>query len=377
MLAIGLGTVPFHIVWCHPQISSGPDEERELLITAGAELAAAGANHKALSMFGLEWLQRNAWRGSLSRLPELGLPTFTCPSAEELQSNDHLISSLLVNEPSMPQRRLLLCFDRTYVQATTQLLTTTKGCVLAGGVHRCAGFSLETQSQQAVRRESQEEPLTLSRQRDKATEVESCLVLDVTRLHSTSYETAAWPCVPSATKHEKFEELASNPRLQRGQWETLHRIGFVLQNSPSIRFVMSDRHGSHGWLASIMLGRSVPLSDELASLVPFFSSLRFRELPKVKFQVPYRICIYGEDAVHFVPGSAHAQKALAEQLRTCLRTPMFGLLWSDLSGGLDLGLNPASYCGTDGMSDAQAALLCLALICWEGRQNSEFIILTY
>ena len=313
-------------------------------------------------MLGLEWVTRNEWRGSLAKLTELGLPTFTCPSTEEMLQNDHLISSLLNNEPSNPQRRLMLCFDKTYIQATTQLLTTTKGHVLAGGVYRCAGFSLPDESQIPVKKKD-EQPATLSRKRDKASEVCSCLVWDPSRLHSRFFETAAWPCVPAATLHDEFEKNATNPRLQRGQFEMLNLIGQMLEQSPSIKFVMSDRHGSHGWLCSLLLGRPIPLSEELRSLVPFFSSLRYSDLPKCKWPIPYRICYHGKDdsSIHYVPGPAHAQKAFAEQLRTCLRTPSFGLLWSDIAGALDLGLLPAAFCGLDTMSDAQSALLCLWL----------------
>lgn len=313
-------------------------------------------------MLGLEWITRNEWRGSLAKLTELGLPTFTCPTTEEMQENDHLISSLLNNEPSNPQRRLMLCFDKTYIQATTQLLTTTKGHVLAGGVYRCAGFSLPDESQIPVKKKD-DQPATLSRKRDKASEVCSCLVWEPSRLHSPFFETAAWPCVPAATLHDEFEKNATNPRLQRGQFEMLNLIGQILEQSPSIKFIMSDRHGSHGWLCSLLLGRQIPLSEDLRSLVPFFSSLRYSDLPKCKWPIPYRICYHGKDdsSIHYVPGPAHAQKAFAEQLRTCLRTPSFGLLWSDIAGALDLGLMPAAFCGLDTMSDAQSALLCLWL----------------
>ena len=289
----------------------------------------------------------------------MGMPTFTCPTPEELSGNDHLISSMLINAPSNPQRRLMLCFDKTYVQATTQLLQTSKGHVMAGGAYRCPGFSLEDESQILVKRPDGE-PVTVSRRRQKATEVCSCLVWDPTRPHSTQWEMAAWPCMSSASRHEKFEELATNAKLQRGQFEVLHLIGQVLANAPSIRFIMSDRHGSHGWLASIILGRTIPLCDVLFETLPFFRKLRWIDLPTCKFAIPYRICMVDQQSsVHFIPGPAHAQKAFAEQLRTCLHTPTFGMLWSDFGGALDLGLSPASYCGLDSMSDAQGALMLL------------------
>lgn len=290
-----------------------------------------------------------------------GLPVFTCPTPEDLQENDHAISCLLPNEASKPQRRLLLAFDRTYVQATTQLLQTTKGHVMAGGVYRCPGFAQPDESQILVKRQNEPAagPVTITRTREKASEVCSCLIWDVSRPHSTFYETAAWPCVPAANQHEDFEKLATNPKVQRGQFEVMNLIGQVLANSPSIRFVMSDRHGSHGWLASTLLGRRIDLCDELFEKLPFFNKLRWVQLPECKWPIPYRVTMINGCSIHFVPGPAHSQKAFAEQLRTCLHTPCFDLLWSDFAASLDLGLAPAAFCGMDTMSDAQGALLCL------------------
>jgi len=62
------------------------------------------------------------------------------------------------------------------------------------------------------------------------------------------------------------------------------------------------------------------------------------------------------------PGVAHIAKNVAEQCRSVLHTIMFGKLACDSSGALELGLFPASYCGADSMSDAQAALLLLGTI---------------
>ena len=124
---------------------SGTDEERQLLVTAGAELAACGGNMQALSAFGLEWITKTEWLGSLARLPDLGLPIFTAPDANEMQETDHMISSLLPKGRS-PHRRLVMAFDRTYLSACTQLCQTSRGHVLVGGRHVPPGFISEDES---------------------------------------------------------------------------------------------------------------------------------------------------------------------------------------------------------------------------------------
>ena len=98
-------------------------------------------------------------------------------------------------------------------------------------------------------------------------------------------------------------------------------------------------------------------------LVPFFKTLRFEDLPECRFVIKYRIALQGSSPVHFVPGPAHAQKNWTEQLRSPLSTPTFGLLWSDWSGALELGLYPVAFQGTDTMSDRQAGLWFLGLTC--------------
>ena len=103
--------------WSSSGLCSGDEDERQLLIMAGGEMAAAGANHAALEYFGLQWMHRNSWRGSLARAAELGLPVSTAPSSDQLTANDHTISALLGRAPGMKQRRLCLAFDRTCVSS--------------------------------------------------------------------------------------------------------------------------------------------------------------------------------------------------------------------------------------------------------------------
>ena len=203
---------------------------------------------------------------------------------------------------------------------------------------------------------------------------------------SPIYEAAAYPCLPNAEKHKAFEEKATCAKLQRGQWETLHRIGAVLKAMPCVKYILADRHGSHGWAGSLLLGRPVNLSAELSAEVPFFFDLAYEILPRCVFPIPYRISMLDGSSVHFFPGPAHAQKAFAEQMRTCLAKPCFGLLPADFAGCLDLGLFATSYIGTDTMSDKQAALLLLGFLLlpgktiedmyWLNMVDSIFIILS-
>ena len=339
-------------------VKPGSEEEREILLTTGAELAAAGCNDRALEAFGMKWLVKNDWKGSLAIVTSLGLPKFTAPSEEEMAESDHLVSSLFPRKPETAQRRLALAFDRTYLQSCSQLCLTPRGHCLVGGPHRPPGF-IDPDESQKVMKDNNGVVIEqiVSRSREKASEVESCCVWDPSRSHSSIYEVAAFPVMPAAERHALFEEHSTNPRLQRGQWATLQRLGQVLKACPSVKYIIADRHGSHNFLGSILLGRAVPLADELWDVLPFFNSLRFESLPKVAFNIPYRICFMKQESVHFFPGPAHGQKSFAEQMRSCLGTPHFGCLAADFAAALDLSLFTAAYVGKDAMSDRQAALL--------------------
>ena len=107
------------------------------------------------------------------------------------------------------------------------------------------------------------------------------------------------------------------------------------------------------------LGSSHPevqLNDELKALVPWFSTLKFQDLPTCCFGIPVRLALQGEEPVFFWPGVAHSQKNYVSQLRSCLGTAHFGDYFSDESASLELGLFPCSYLGTDTMSDKQSAM---------------------
>ena len=325
---------------------------------AGAELSSHGANNKALSFFGLEWITKKDWAGSLAGLESMGLPCFTAPSPSEVADNDHVISSLMKRDATCPARRLVLCFDRTYIHQTSQLLHTSKGHIFAGGPHRCEGFEKEDLSQIILKsNDGTIHEVTLVRDRDRANEMEALVMWDPTRTTSGYWEIAAYPVTAAADRHELLEKLCTNPRGLRGQFETMARLGMVLQNAPSIKFIIADRHGSHAMLCSCLLGKPVALPKELMDALPFYGSLKFMELPELKWPLPFRICLKDDVSIHFLPGVAHSQKNFGEQLRSVLSTPHFGLVWSDFSGCLDLGLVPTSFMGTDEMSDRQAALL--------------------
>ena len=211
---------------------------------------------------------------------------------------------------------------------------------------------------------------------------------DPCRGDSGFFEIAAYPVTSGAAKQTTFEEKSKNPRGQRGQWETLHRVGLVLQHAKAVKFLLADRHGSHSMLAKWIFGRPVDLSRELREMVPwlvhicliqilfvyflfvcdiclfnskvpFFKELTFRDLPMVRFPIRHRICLAAGQSFHFFPGPAHCQKNFTEQLRTPLGTAHYGTLWVDLSGALELGLFPVAFLGTDTMSDRQSALVSL------------------
>eukprot|EP00435_Cladocopium_sp_Y103_P008560 s487_g2.t1 len=339
----------------------GEESERQLLIQAGAELSANGANHQALEYFGLQWIHRNEWQGSLAKIESLGLPVHTAPDHDRMLQNDHVISCLFGRADDCPQRRLVLCFDRTYITACSQLATTMKRHVMLGGAHRPQKFELPDESQAVLRSPSGEvTKVVLKKNRTLANDMEACIVWDCTRKGSPTFDLASFPCCSSACRDTRFEEAAADLR-KRGNWEVLCRIGEVLNASPSIKHVIADAHGSHQYLGRWMLGLDVALSDELKSHVPFFGELTFQDLPMCCFPIGARVALYKGESVHWWPGPAHMQKNFVSQMRSVLGTIHYGNRWCDHSASLELGLFPTSYIGTDTMSDKQAALWLLGI----------------
>ena len=373
--------------------------EKQLLLEAGAELAAAGSYSSSLAFFGLKWIQRRQFASGLAAVPSWNLPDFMSPNEETLDVNDHLISTvssmlwkLFLFEFDSPlstecridsratkgvavtllafacqvfkhdgpcSRRLLLAFDRTYINRALQLCTTPKGQIMAGCAHRPARFELADDSQIVLSAEKGEEQFDL-KQKARANEMESCLVWDATRPHSVALEIAAYPVLTAASLDRRFEQLAPDPTHQRGKWETLNRLGTVLAKASSVRYIVCDGHGSHEWLHRFLLGQEVAISEEVLQLLPFWRELEKVDLPPTSFPIGYRLVKYEGVSLHYFGGVAHIQKNFVEQLRSSLRTPTFGKKMHDASAALDLGLFPQSYIGSDAMSDFQAALWLLA-----------------
>lgn len=125
---------------------SGEEHERNLLLEAGAELSAWGANPRCLAFFGIKYMQQEQFYGTLEHIGKWGLPTFLSPDSATLKQNSHVLSTIYTRGEDVPHRRLVLAYDRTYLIATTQLVRTHVGSVLAGGAHRPPGWELPDES---------------------------------------------------------------------------------------------------------------------------------------------------------------------------------------------------------------------------------------
>ena len=165
----------------------------------------------------------------------------------------------------------------------------------------------------------------------------------------------------AASKHPVFEETQTNPSHQRGKWETLARLGTVLESMSTVRFIICDGAGSHEWAHRLLLGQCIPVTSDLLECIPFWKRLSYEELPCPKFPLGYRVCRVDKEALTYMPGIAHIAKNSVDQLRSSLRTIRFGRLHADMSQGLCLGMSPAAFIGSDSMSDHQAALWLLGI----------------
>lgn len=287
---------------------------------------------------------------------EWGLPLHTSPSPSELGDNDHIVSCFFPRSEGCPKRRLSCCFDRTYLSSAVQLCHTSRGHTLCGGAHRPPHFIQEDQSQIVIRREKGQEQFRTS-DLIRANEMESIVCWDTSRQHSNCFEVSAMPVTSAAARMKEFEASLTNPKNKRGQFETCHRIGMILQHCESIRFLICDSHGSHEWVKKLMLGMNISLPESLQSQIPFFKDLVYHDLPKCNIVLGYRSASYKGEAVFWMPGPQHLAKNLCEQLRSHLRTVHFGSRAAVFSGCLELGMAPAAYLGHDTMSDWQAALM--------------------
>lgn len=129
--ASGFGSMNQPDAW---KAASGTERERQLLLEAGAELACAGANSQSLQFFHLKWIQMREFKGTISMLGKWGLPMIVAPDEATLESNDHICSTAFPRRnETCPQRRLILAFDRTYLESSLQLFKSADGPCFAGG----------------------------------------------------------------------------------------------------------------------------------------------------------------------------------------------------------------------------------------------------
>ena len=88
---------------------------------------------QSLNYFGLKWMQMGEFKGTIDQLGQLGLPMMVAPSEEALEANDHLCSTIFARPKDCNQRRLILSFDRTYLETSLQLFRSSDGPCFAGG----------------------------------------------------------------------------------------------------------------------------------------------------------------------------------------------------------------------------------------------------
>ena len=352
------------------QLGLGNELERQLLLEAGAELSACGANYRSLGFFGLRWMEGKRFEGALQKLKAWGLPMMVSPSESQLEENDHVISTMFARSSGTKHRRLVMAFDRTYLTRSFQFCKGEDGAsLMLGGVHRPPHFQLPDESKLKLVKEDGQ-PECFSKDRFlRANEMESYLIWDCSRSSSSCImEIGAFPVTSSASVDTRFESLMGGETKRcRGKWEVLCRLGMLLEAASSVKFLLCDGATSHEWMHKLLLGKPCSLPCTALEMTPFFSKLRFSELPSTSFSLLHRIVRLDGQSFHYVPGPAHLQKNVAEQLRSVTNTPTFGLKFADSAAGLEAGLLPTTFSGTDTMSDLQGALWCpvsFDVLCW-------------
>ena len=183
-------------------------------------------------------------------------------------------------------------------------LTFDKTVDFLPGAHRPIGFQEPDEALRPLKRD-QGPQIFNTRDTKRASEMESFLVWDATRASSPIFETAAYPCLAAASKDDRFENAVDQPKNRRGKWEVLHRAGLVLENSPSVKWVLCDGHGSHQWLHALLLGLPIDLPDILMEHLPFWNRLTYRSLPMVCFPLPWRNALIDNVCIHYIPGGWH------------------------------------------------------------------------
>ena len=133
--------------------------------------------------------------------------------------------------------------------------------------------------------------------------MESFLVWDGSREKSFILELAAYPCLPGASRDERFETHMPSAKNLRGKWETLHRCGLVFEHATSIKVILTDGHGSHMWLKQLLLGQKINLPEPLMELLPFWRGLVYEDLPVTCIPLPWRVVKVKNETIHLIPGT--------------------------------------------------------------------------
>jgi hypothetical protein len=291
----------------------------------------------------------------LEKLSFNGLPDHVSPDEKQLFENDHLISCIFVRPAHVPYRRMVVCYDRLYLKTARSLCRTSVGRTLAGLPHRPAGFDEQDLSKIVLHPDAGEMTVA-NRGVPKANEMEVFMAWDASRPTSPIVDVAAFPVTYQAAKDKRLKEVFALVKGKEGKWETLSRVGAVLDATQCAKFLLSDRHAAHEWVDTWLSGRSLTLPTSLSSEVKFFKELTMHELPHCCLKFDFRIVKIRGETFHNVPGPDHRQKNLCEQLDSALGTLMYGNKWTDFSASLELGLFPLAFVRPDGMSSFTAAM---------------------
>ena len=290
---------------------SGDQQERDLLLHAGAELSACGANYRCLSFFGLRWLESKSEKGVLARLRARGLPVICSPDEKTLDENDHAASNIFGKRPEEKQRRLVLAFDRTYLSKSLQLIHGEETSMLVGGCHRPAHFELPSEAHLQLLQENGAPQFYAKDDVQRANEMESYLLWDPTKKTTAVVEVGCYPCHAAACIDRRFEHAMNGlTKNVRGKWETLARLGSVLDNLQSVRIILCDGAGAHEWAHQLLLGKPCSVPGEVLESVPFWQKLKNKDLPSAPFPILHRLVLVDNVSLHYVPGPAHLQKTL-------------------------------------------------------------------
>jgi len=193
---------------------------------------------------------------------------------------------------------------------------------LYGGAHRPDGFAEADESLLPIKRE--EGSVTFDTKGVKrASEMESYLIWDSSQKSSVIYELAAYPCLAAACQDECFEKVIVKTKHIRGKWEKLVRVGTVLANAPSIKFLLGDGHTSHRWVHELLLGQKIPLPEEMLERAPFWKDLKTSELPVSCIPLPYRLVSIDGCNLHYIPGLLCKQLISFEGLLNIVDIPCF------------------------------------------------------